>query len=210
MSSIKQYFEKMIRTKKAKNRLKTVLNLFPEIENEIEIIYDHNDLNKICSCNPDPSVDGDKVRYGKPEVTVGHVFFIYPKKEQEAIVAHELSHVKRYLTKVKSKTFLLRRASWKSEFYYGAGVLFEGFSKENFSSTFVPPKHTRKRVETWRLAEELNADNQVVEKGLGHYLLQSCIRTDKELPRFGIKLKELGKKEFDERIKNLEAKLENG
>lgn len=185
--STKEYLEGKERETRQVSRLsKKVLKLFPELGiKEIEVRYQPS-LDSVysalkCKYNP---INGAVVSVTL-ELDVGRIFFEYNKKQQKALIAHEIAHFPLECKYTKYFTHIIRRKLRRLQ--------LRGLMK---------PKYNIHRLKRWRLMHELYADNTVIEKGLGKPLLKLLENIPSEF-----KLTEFGKEESKARIANLKERL---
>jgi len=182
LSKMKEYEEP---TDKLKRIYQKVVKNFPEIEkDDIRIEFERvpHDIGIAMIDYERYEAKGEVIR--DPTIYVGLYFFGFKEKEMEAAIAHELGH---YMHYKNFSTDMLRR-------------LIKWVIASNEMS------YTNKRIQKWSLMDEIYADEQALKAGYGKPLISSLKHV---LQTYYKTLPQIGKKELNVRIENLEKKVEN-
>jgi len=193
---------KEIMKESAKDRYRSVLKRFPEInEDEIEIGYDFSTPYACIGCYNDTS-KGDTVL--KFIVLVGPFFFeLFDDGEKEAVIAHELGHYIYKKNHDSSKTERLLDEFEQLESYYKRKN-----SEEKIIITYSDKEKRRiKEIQDLYNTYEIYADNEAVKRGYGKQKLSALEKIVKKHYDYLDQMSKEAVKARIERLKAMEEKL---
>ena len=177
-----------------------VIKKFPEITENIQIDTVAKDIPaELSMLNTSLFSSIDEVEF-TPTLYIGSKFFELNKDEQEAAVAHELSHYicdrEKSIERLVKERHFCRKLEEYREAERDLGKIITFLDKKE--------KLKMKGIQKWKIKDEISADNYVIKKGYGPSLLLILKKSTK---KHADRLSDTGKEEIKARIENLEQKL---